>query len=199
VVSLRRKRDAASAREAAAMKDAAGMTEEAGREVEYEAPMAEVVADFRRTVEQTAPRLLALDEGERDRRAAGDEGWTPKQIVGHLVDSAANNHRRFVLGQFTDDLAFDGYAQEDWVRSQAYDRADWATLVALWRAYNLHLAHVMSHAPADVLRRERAAHTLDRIAFKAVPAERPATLEYLMRDYVGHLKHHLRQIFTEGV
>jgi hypothetical protein len=181
------------------MKDAAGMTEEAGRAVEYEAPMAEVVADFRRTVEQSAARLLALDEGERGRRAPGEEGWTPKQIVGHLIDSASNNHRRFVLGQFTTDLVFDGYAQEDWVRSQRYEAADWDALVALWRSYNLHLAHVMAHAPAEVLQRERAEHTLDRIAFKAVPADRPATLEYLMRDYVGHLKHHLRQIFTEGV
>ena len=179
------------------MNEAAGMTEDAGRAVEYEAPFAEVVADFRRAVEQSAARLLALDEGERDRRASGDEGWTPKQIVGHLVDSAANNHRRFVLAQFTDDLAFDGYAQEDWVRSQRYDAADWPTLVALWRSYNLHLAHVMAAAPAEVLRRERRAHTLDRIAFKTVAADRPATLEYLMRDYVGHLKHHLRQIFAE--
>ena len=175
------------------------MSEEAGRAVEYEAPLAEVVADFRRTVEQFASSLLALDAGERDRRVSGDEGWTPKQIVGHLVDSAANNHRRFVLGQFTDDLVFDGYAQEDWVRAQSYDAADWEALVALWRSYNLHLAHVMSSASEEVLRRERAAHTLDRIAFKAVAADRPATLEYLMRDYVGHLKHHLRQIFPHEV
>lgn len=174
------------------------MTEEAGRAVEYEAPFGEVVEDFRAAVESSAARLLALGEGERDRRAAGEEGWTPKQIVGHLVDSAANNHRRFVLGQLTDDLAFDGYAQEDWVRSQRYDRADWPTLVSLWRSYNLHLAHVMAHAPAEVLRRERASHTLDRISFKTVPTGRPATLEYLMRDYVGHLKHHLRQIFAGG-
>jgi hypothetical protein len=180
------------------MKGAAGMTEDEGCAVEYQAPMAEVVADFRRTVEQSAARLLALDEGARDRRAAGDEGWTPKQIVGHLVDSAANNHRRFVLGQFTDDLVFDGYAQEDWVRAQRYGEADWDTLVALWRSYNLHLAHVMACAPEEVLRRERAAHTLDRIASKTVPADRPATLEYLMRDYVVHLKHHLRQIFPNG-
>ena len=180
------------------MRDAAWVAEDAGGAVEYEAPFAEVVGGFRRTVEQSAARLLALDEGERGRRASGDGGWTTKQIVGHLVDSAANNHRRFVLGQFADDLVFDGYAQEDWVRAQAYDRADWDALVALWRSYNLHLAHVMACAPAEVLQRERAAHTLDRIAFKTVPADRPATLEYLMRDYVGHLKHHLHQIFPEG-
>jgi hypothetical protein len=28
--------------------------------------------------------------------------------------------------------------------------------------------------------------------------DKPATLAYLMRDYVAHLEHHLRQIFEEG-
>ena len=160
---------------------------------EYTAGMAEVVEHFRRVVEDAAPRLLALSDEDAGRARGG--GWSAKQIVGHLVDSAANNHRRFVLAQFTDDLVFDGYAQEDWVGAQAYDRASWPLLVELWRSYNLHLAHVMSHAPAEALTRQRSAHSLDRIAWQAVDAARPATLEYLMRDYVGHRKSHLRQIF----
>jgi hypothetical protein len=164
--------------------------------VEYTAGMAEVVGHFRRVVEESAPRLLALpDEGRG--RPPGGGGWSARQIVGHLIDSAANNHRRFVLAQFKDDLVFEGYEQEEWVSAQGYDTADWPVLVGLWRGYNLHLAHVMSCAPEEVLKRERAAHSLDRIAWQAVPAARPATLEYLMRDYVGHLKSHLRQIFPE--
>jgi hypothetical protein len=164
--------------------------------IEYRAEWAEVISDFRRTVERHAARLLALgDAGAAAPRADGK--WTAKQIVGHLVDSAANNHRRFVLAQSRDDLDFEGYAQEDWVSAQRYDAADWSLLVGLWRSYNLHLAHVMAHAPAEALRRERARHSLDRIAWQAVAASRPATLEYLMRDYVGHLKSHLRQIFDE--
>lgn len=162
--------------------------------IEYTAGMAEVIAHFRQVVGEFAPRLLALAEADAGRGRDGG-GWSAKQIVGHLVDSAANNHRRFVLAQFKDDLVFDGYAGEDWVRAQRYDRADWPTLVELWRGYNLHLAHVMSHAPAEALNRPRAAHSLGQIAWQTVDAARPATLEYLMRDYVGHLKSHLRQIF----
>ena len=165
--------------------------------IEYAAGMAEVVEHFRRVVEESAPRLLALSDEDAGRARGGGGGWSAKQIVGHLVDSAANNHRRFVLAQFADDLVFDGYAQEEWVGAQRYDRASWPLLVELWRSYNLHLAHVMSHAPAEALTRQRAAHSLDRIAWQAVDAARPATLEYLMRDYVGHLKSHLRQIFPE--
>ncbi|MFL6229459.1 MAG: DinB family protein [Pyrinomonadaceae bacterium] len=162
-----------------------------------EGSMKDALAEFRQTVETYAPRLLALSESEAARRRDGGEGWSSKQIVGHLIDSAANNHRRFVLAQFTDDLVFDGYAQGDWVTAQDYDAEPWGQLVELWRAYNLHLAHVMSRAPEEALRRERAAHSLDRIAFKLVDAAQPATLEYLMRDYVEHLKHHLRQIFPD--
>jgi hypothetical protein len=164
--------------------------------VEYTAGTAEFVGHFRRVVEEAAARLLALSDDAAGRGRDGG-GWSAKQIVGHLIDSAANNHRRFVLAQLKDDLVFEGYEGEDWVGAQKYDRADWRLLVELWRGYNLHLAHVMSHTPEDVLTRPRAAHSLDRIAWQAVDAARPATLEYLMRDYVGHLKSHLRQIFPE--
>jgi len=159
--------------------------------------MEDVLEDFGRTVEEASARLLSIPETEAAARPAEGK-WSAKETIGHLIDSATNNHQRFVRAQFKEDLVFDGYAQEDWVRSQAYDRADWDGLVALWRSYNLHLAHVMAHAPEEVLRRERAAHTLDRIAFKTVAPDRPATLEYLMRDYVTHLKHHLNQILGEA-
>jgi hypothetical protein len=160
--------------------------------------MKDALEDFRGTIEGGAERLLALGEADARRRRGGEEGWSAKEIVGHLIDSAANNHRRFVLAQHKDDLVFEGYAQEDWVRAQRYADAPWAGLVELWRAYNLHLLHVMASAPGEVLRQPRASHSLDRIAFHAVDASQPATLEYLMRDYVAHLRHHLAQIFPAG-
>lgn len=161
------------------------------------ATMEDALTDFRRTMEAYAPRLLALDETDARRSRNGEDGWSAKEIIGHLIDSAANNHRRFVLAQFEDDLIFDGYAQEDWVRAQGYSDEPWSQLVELWHAYNLHLAHVMSRVPQESLRRERTAHSLDRIAWQTVGASQTTTLEYLMRDYIGHLKHHLAQIFRD--
>ncbi|HEV2881159.1 MAG TPA: DinB family protein [Pyrinomonadaceae bacterium] len=156
--------------------------------------MKDALEDFRRTIETAAVRLHALDEAEaRTARAAG--AWTPKEIVGHLIDSAANNHGRFVRAQSTDDLVFDGYEQEAWVRAQRYNEESWSLLVELWKNYNLHLLHVMASAPEETLRQPRATHTLDRIAWRRIDANQPATLEYLMLDYIGHLKNHLRQIF----
>ena len=160
--------------------------------------MKDVLEDFRRTIETAAARLGALDEADV-RRARGGSGdaWTPKQIVGHLIDSAANNHARFVRAQFTNDLAFDGYEQEQWVSAQRYDEESWPLLVALWKNYNLHLLHVMACAPDEALRQPRTQHTLDKIAWQAIDAGQPATLEYLMTDYIGHLKNHLQQIFPD--
>ena len=122
--------------------------------------------------------------------------WTPKQIIGHLIDSAANNHLRFVQAQFTEDLVFPGYQQDDWVTVQGYNDEPWIHLVTLWKSYNLHLAHVISRIPETTSEMPRAKHNLDRIAFRAVSQDQPVTLDYFMRDYLVHLRHHINQILT---
>ena len=106
----------------------------------------EVLDDFRRTIEEASARLLSMTEDE-SRAPLADEKWSAKETIGHLIDSASNNHQRFVRAQFKDDLVFEGYAQEDWIRAQNYNEEPWPLLVGLWRHYNLHLAHVMRHAP----------------------------------------------------
>lgn len=155
--------------------------------------MKDFVGEFVRTVEAEAARLRALGEEESGRRPAGG-GWSAKETLGHLVDSAANNHQRFVRAQYKADLVFDGYAQEEWVGAQHYAEAPWARLVELWRLYNLHLAHVVARIPEGELKRTRHPHSLHRIAFRPVEEAKPATLEYLIRDYFEHLKHHLAQL-----
>ena len=153
--------------------------------------------DFRETVESAHGRLREIGEAESEQPRAEDH-WSAKQIIGHLLDSAANNHARFVLAQLKDDLVFPGYDQDGWVRTNHYQEASWPRLVELWRAYNLHLHHVMSHADQGKLKTPCTLHTLQEIAFKTVPQSDPVTLEYLMKDYVDHLKHHLAQIFGDS-
>ena len=153
--------------------------------------------DFRQTIEAAAPRLLLISEGQSEQPRAEDQ-WSSKQIIGHLIDSATNNHARFVLAQLKDDLLFPGYEQDGWVRVQQYQKASWPQLVELWRVYNLHLLHVMSCAPQEKLRNRCRQHSLQTIAFETVSESEPVTLEYLMKDYVVHLKHHLSQIFGEA-
>src|SRR5881392_2022881 len=158
----------------------------------------EWLEDFRQTIEASAGRLRQIGEREAEQPRAEDH-WSSKQIIGHLIDSAANNHARFVLAQFKDDLVFPGYDQNKWVQAQQYESASWPQLVELWRAYNLHLLHVMSSAPKEKLNQVRTEHSLQTIAFKTVDHATPTTLEYLMKDYVTHLKHHLSQVFGEVV
>ena len=153
----------------------------------------EFLRDFEETIRGASVRLQQISAEDSTKSSDGE--WSRRQIVGHLIDSAANNHQRFVRAQFKDDLVFPGYEQEQWVSSQRYNDEPWPDLIELWRAYNLHLVHVVSHIPEDVLTRQRDKHSLDQIAFKTVDQSAPATLEYLIRDYLDHLKHHLDQIW----
>ena len=143
---------------------------------------------------RTLPGILTgFSEPESEERPA-PECWTRKEVIGHLIDSASNNHQRFVRGQIASGQDFPGYEQEKWVAAQAYARAPWSDLVDLWRSYNLQLSRGMAAMPADVRTRPRRRHNLHEIAWTAVPPDQPATLEYFLRDYVDHMRHHLAQI-----
>jgi hypothetical protein len=144
--------------------------------------MRQTAVELSRIVDETEPRLLKLSEAESEARP-GREKWSRKEVLGHLIDSASNNHQRFVRAQLLKHLAFPGYAQAEWNRAQQYQSEAWQNLVRLWAAYNRHLAHVMAAIPGA------AAHNLCEIG-----GGEPVTLEFLVTDYVTHLRGHLAQI-----
>ena len=51
--------------------------------------------------------------------------WSIKEIFGHLIDSASNNHQRFVRLQITDNLSFPDYSRDNgtWIAVQKYQEA----------------------------------------------------------------------------
>jgi len=157
--------------------------------------MQDFVQKFRQTIESAERQLLDIPPAQAEIRPAPDQ-WSAKEILGHLIDSAANNHRRFVEAQLKEDLMFLRYDQERWVAVQQYQQASWPALIALWKAYNLHLAHVIAAIPETTLKQAHAKHSLDKIAMQKVSADIPVSLEYLIRDYFEHLQIHLDQIFT---
>jgi hypothetical protein len=159
-------------------------------------------AELQDLLDRALPLLEALDDAATARRPAAGK-WSPREIIGHLIDSASNNHQRFVRAAFQDHLVFPGYEQDAWVTNQKYRDADWTQLLTLWKSFNHHIAHVMRVTPEAVRTTPRLRHNFHEIAWETVPANQPATLDYFMRDYVGHMRHHLRQILgahaLEGV
>ena len=153
----------------------------------------EYVAELREAIDRATPLLERMSD-EESRRSPQPGKWCPREVIGHLIYSASNNHQRFVRAQFKEDLVFDGYEQDAWVSLQQYRDAPWGELIALWRNFNLHIARVMQAAPNDERLRKRAQHNLDKLAWQPIRRDEPATLDYFMSDYVGHLKHHLAQI-----
>ena len=148
---------------------------------------------LRAALASAEPRLRAISEAASARHPASGK-WSPREVVGHLIDSASNNHQRFVRAAWQNDLVFPGYEQVGWVELQRYQDADWHELLDLWAAFNRHIATVMSAIPDDVRLRVHARHNLDEIAMRAPERAAQATLDYFMSDYVDHLEHHLRQI-----
>ncbi len=156
------------------------------------------------TAPACAARLLAaLHSAEPALRAISESAsavpmapgkWSPRQIIGHLIDSASNNHQRFVRATLHDDLVFPGYEQDQWVALQQYQQTSWRELLDFWLAYNRHIATLMAAVPDDVRLRARARHNLDEIATHAPKSAEQATLDYFMNDYVDHLELHLRQV-----
>jgi len=140
-------------------------------------------------------RMLLIDETAADTPYAEGK-WTRKMMLGHLIDSAANNHLRFVNGQFSEDLVFHGYDHTSWVSVQNYSARSWHDLVEFWFKYNVHLFHVVVNMPEIKKNRKFDDHNFHEICWKKAPAESPATLGYLIEDYYGHMVHHLDQIFS---
>lgn len=149
--------------------------------------------DLTRAVTARRESLKSISDADAAKRPSAN-GWSAKEIIGHLIDSASNNHQRFVRAQWQDDLIFPGYEQEDWVSAQRYQDADWQELIDFWALYNRHLARVMEAMPDATRLRVHTRHNLHQRAWTIVPEGQPTTLDYFMRDYVGHLHHHLRQL-----
>lgn len=134
-------------------------------------------------VVNSAEKILRQVSGEESKAPIRAGGWSRRQVMGHLIDSASNNHQRFVRAALQDSLEFPPYEQNEWVRVQAAADADWPLLVALWAEYNRYLAHVVAHLPPAKL----------DVPVRIGQSE-PVTLQFLAEDYLAHMVHHLRQI-----
>lgn len=126
------------------------------------------------------PLLSKIPDTEFARKPA-PEKWSRKQIIGHLVDSAANNHHRFIRSRIEDKPNI-FYNQDQWNNLTHYNEMNSRDLISLWENYNKLIAHIIMNISSDDLER------------KCRTGENEHTLAYIITDYVVHMEHHLRQV-----
>lgn len=148
-------------------------------------PMKELANQLREVANQVTSLLQGIAHEDIVTRPAPKK-WARKEILGHLIDSACNNHQKFVRMMQQEHLDFPGYRQDEWVELQDWAGADWTEMIDLWRSYNLHIAYLIETVRSD--------HLKNTISIDGVG---PFTLEFIMPDYFEHLKHHVKQIFPD--
>jgi len=112
-------------------------------------------------------------------------GWTRKQVLGHMIDSAANNHQRFVRAALEGHYSGPGYEQEGWVEIHGYAELPWETLLEMWAGAHGMLQRVVGRIPEE------------RFGAMCVVGDgAPVTLQFLIEDYIVHQRHHLAQILS---
>ena len=144
--------------------------------------MNKLLTEFSVILQSAPKRLVDIDDSRAEQKPPSG-GWSQKEILGHLIDSASNNHQRFVRAQLTRRLEFPEYQQDSWVAAQAYATESWPDLVNLWLLYNRHLLHLLRNTPESAWSHE-----------VAVGGSAPVALSALAEDYLRHVNHHLTQI-----
>lgn len=134
-------------------------------------------SEFKELIDNFHKELLQTRDEVTNIRLSDDK-WALKEIIGHLIDSASNNHQRFVRLQLGDLLGFPAYEAEAWIKAQKYIDMDWNVLVALWYNYNLLLLNIIG--------------SIDPAAYKNVwvKGEDAIYLEQLVKEYFEHLELH---------
>lgn len=155
--------------------------------------MKEFIEETKLFLSETEKKLRSISEFASSVKPAPNK-WSSKEILGHLVDSSINNLTRFVNGQYQADLVFPGYDQDKWVALQNYQTAKWEFIIDMWKLNNAQLIRILELMPDQVRTKKHSLHNFDVIEWKGVPQSEPATLDYLIGDYYGHMKYHLDQI-----
>lgn len=145
----------------------------------------QVLTSLRNLLQRVPGRLAELSHDRVERRPT-PSAWSAKEELGHLLDSAANNHQRIVRAQLEDNPAMPGYEQNRWVAIHGYQRRDWGELIDLWQALNRQLLAAAEAVPDSAWSR-----TL------TIAGPEPLTLQFVVEDYVAHMLHHLQHIGIE--
>ena len=137
-------------------------------------------------IESFPIKLKQLSSEELLKRPAADK-WSKKEILGHLIDSAINNLKRFTEIQFlSQPYAVISYMQNELVIVNNYQNLPLQHLLDLWQSLNRQIVFVVKAIPVDKLN-----YPVD----PQYESKEMKTLGWIICDYVAHMEHHFRQIF----
>jgi hypothetical protein len=137
---------------------------------------------LRALLNEVPPRLSKLPLSQVELKPSPVK-WSPKEELGHLLDSAANNHQRIVRTQLEDEPKMPGYDGNAWVKLHKYQHRDWPEMIELWHALNQQLLAAAEAVPDPAW--PRTCTIADSL---------PLTLKFVFEDYVDHMVHHLKHI-----
>ena len=140
---------------------------------------------LRALIDRLPARLTTLSADQVQRKPSSS-AWSIKEELGHLLDSAANNHQRIVRAQLENNPAMPGYDGDQWVALHRYQDRDWSSLIAIWVDLNRQLLAAAEAVPDSAWSRTCT------IADSA-----PLTLQFVFDDYVDHMMQHLRHMGVE--
>ncbi|MED5017419.1 DinB family protein [Paenibacillus chibensis] len=150
--------------------------------------MKEVIARLHHWIEKVPASFNTQSETEISKRPQPNK-WSQKEILGHLCDSAQNNLQRFIRAQYEEQpQTVIRYDQDAWVHLMGYQTLPFEQVLSLWVSLHKQVAAVMEHTPKEWLQNTYP-----------FGDGQPVTLEWMMRDYVDHLEHHLKQIFGSHI
>jgi hypothetical protein len=147
--------------------------------------MQHITNELQQIVDNFSTKLRAISNEEFSSKPAANK-WSKKEVIGHLIDSAQNNLRRFIVGQY-DETSHILYDQDFWVMANGYQNMNQEEIIVLWRLINARIAAVLRNMPEENFRNQLNTG-------RSTPELH--SLEWLAADYVKHLKHHLNQVLA---
>ncbi len=145
--------------------------------------MKNIISELEKIISTYSEKLSDVNAQDAGKKANPDK-WSPKEELGHIIDSAHNNLTRFVLGQYLENPKI-VYSPDEWVRLNDYQNSDFSELVSLWILMNKKLISVLRTMPANAY---------NRMCDTGRQSSELHTLQWLAEDYVKHLMHHLHHL-----
>lgn len=142
----------------------------------------ESIIKFDKIIDKAVDLLLEISDEEMSRKVSPDK-WSKKEILGHLIDSATNNHQRFIRAQFelNPQIIYD---QNKWNEFNFYQEIESSQIINFWTIYNRQIIEIIKRIPKE------------NLANQVSVGEKIMTLEFIIDDYVEHLEHHLKQLIA---